>query len=97
MKKSFLSRTTRPTSAKYYLNYAGSPRLSLQKIGSTDANILHLGSQETSNKRDIKQLLINTVVDTCQLQMGLTRLHTGSVWNTMPAHQHDRHVSVLLL
>ncbi|MEC7470510.1 MAG: 5-deoxy-glucuronate isomerase, partial [Pseudomonadota bacterium] len=51
---------------------------------------LHLGSQETSNERDINQLMINTVVETCQLQMGLTRLNPGSVWNTMPAHQHDR-------
>ena len=77
--------------AKYYLNSAPAHHAyPCKKIGSTDANILHLGSQETSNKRDIKQLLINTVVDTCQLQMGLTRLHKGSVWNTMPAHQHDR-------
>ena len=45
---------------------------------------------KTNNFVDINQLLINTVVDTCQLQMGLTRLAPGSVWNTMPAHQHDR-------
>ena len=52
--------------------------------------MLELGSPETCNERKINQLLINTVVDTCQLQMGLTRLAPGSVWNTMPAHQHDR-------
>lgn len=77
--------------AKFYLNSAPAHHAyPCKKIGSSDANVLHLGSLETSNKRDIKQLLINSVVDTCQLQMGLTRLHTGSVWNTMPAHQHDR-------
>ncbi len=77
--------------AKFYLNSAPAHHVyPCKKVGKGDANVLHLGSQETSNERDINQLLINTVVDTCQLQMGLTRLAPGSVWNTMPAHQHDR-------
>ena len=55
-----------------------------------DANVLHMGSVESSNERNINQLMINTVVETCQLQMGMTELKTGSVWNTMPAHIHSR-------
>lgn len=51
---------------------------------------LHLGAKETSNERDINQMMINTVVDTCQLQMGMTELNDGCVWNTMPAHTHSR-------
>ena len=77
--------------AKYYLNSAPAHHsYPCKKIGELEANVLNLGSQSTSNERDIKQLIINSVVDTCQLQMGLTRLKNGSVWNTMPAHQHDR-------
>ena len=77
--------------AKFYLNSAPAHHaFPCKKVGQQDANVLKLGSQETSNEREIAQLLINTVVDTCQLQMGLTRLKPGSVWNTMPAHQHDR-------
>ena len=77
--------------AKFYLNSAPAHHaFTNKKIGREDAKVLHLGSQETSNERDINQLMINTVVETCQLQMGLTRLNPGSVWNTMPAHQHDR-------
>jgi len=55
-----------------------------------DANVLHMGALESSNERDINQLMINTVVETCQLQMGMTELKPGSVWNTMPAHTHSR-------
>ncbi len=77
--------------AKFYLNSAPAHHaFTNKKIGREDAKVLHLGSQATSNERDINQLMINTVVETCQLQMGLTRLNPGSVWNTMPAHQHDR-------
>lgn len=77
--------------ARFYLNSAPAHHAyPCKKVGKGDANVLHLGAQETSNERDINQLLINSVVDTCQLQMGLTRLAPGSVWNTMPAHQHDR-------
>lgn len=77
--------------AKFYLNSAPAHKAyANKKVGGDDAKVLHLGSQATSNERNINQLMINSVVETCQLQMGLTRLHQGSVWNTMPAHQHDR-------
>ncbi|MBV1908052.1 MAG: 5-dehydro-4-deoxy-D-glucuronate isomerase [Kangiellaceae bacterium] len=77
--------------ARFYLNSAPAHKKHPnQLVTAADANVLKMGSLETSNERDINQMLINTVVKTCQLQMGLTSLKPGSVWNTMPAHQHDR-------
>jgi 4-deoxy-L-threo-5-hexosulose-uronate ketol-isomerase len=61
-----------------------------KKISNEEAETVELGSIQTSNHRVIRKLIVNTVVDTCQLQMGLTELKTGSVWNTMPPHIHDR-------
>lgn len=62
--------------------------------GTIPANRLHLGKLEESNDRIINQLITNNVLQEgpCQLQMGLTELMPGSVWNTMPAHTHDRRV-----
>ena len=48
------------------------------------------GSLEGSNHRNINKMLVNQVLPTCQLQMGMTELAPGSVWNTMPAHVHSR-------
>jgi 4-deoxy-L-threo-5-hexosulose-uronate ketol-isomerase len=77
--------------AKFYLNSAPAHKHYPSKlIPLKDAKVLHLGSLETSNERDINQTMINSVVETCQLQMGITCLNSGSVWNTMPAHQHSR-------
>lgn len=77
--------------AYFYLNSAPAHHAyPNKKIPVAQANVLHLGSLETSNERDINQTMINSVVQTCQLQMGITCLNNGSVWNTMPAHQHDR-------
>lgn len=77
--------------ARFYFNSAPAHKeFPVKHVTLKDANILHLGSLETSNERNINQLLINTVVDTCQLQMGMTELKPGSVWNTMPAHTHAR-------
>ena len=77
--------------AKYYLNSAPAHHCyPSKKIGKSEAKVLHLGSAQTSNERSIYQLIINGVVDTCQLQMGMTELKSGSVWNTMPVHTHSR-------
>jgi 4-deoxy-L-threo-5-hexosulose-uronate ketol-isomerase len=77
--------------ARFYLNSAPAHQSYPNKlVPVTEANVLALGSLETSNERNINQTLINTVVQTCQLQMGITCLKPGSVWNTMPAHQHSR-------
>lgn len=77
--------------ARFYINSAPAHKeYPVKHVTLADANVLHLGSLETSNERKINQLLINTVVETCQLQMGMTELMPGSVWNTMPPHQHNR-------
>lgn len=77
--------------AHYYINSAPAHKeYPVKHVTMGDANVIHLGSLETSNERDINQLLINGVVETCQLQMGMTELKTGSVWNTMPPHLHSR-------
>ncbi len=77
--------------AKYYINSAPAHKeYPVKHITLADANVLHKGSLETSNERTINQLIINKVVDTCQLQMGMTELKPGSIWNTMPPHRHSR-------
>ena len=79
------------TPAKFYLNSAPAHHAYPTKHLTMDnCTVLQMGALETSNERAIHQLMINDVVETCQLQMGLTVLKPGSVWNTMPAHQHDR-------
>ena len=54
------------------------------------ANKVHLGADETSNKRTINQYIHPDVCKSCQLVMGMTILAQGSMWNTMPAHTHER-------
>jgi 4-deoxy-L-threo-5-hexosulose-uronate ketol-isomerase len=77
--------------AHLYFNSAPAHRaFPCKRVTLADAEIVELGSLEQSNARKINKLLVNPVVETCQLQMGMTELQTGSVWNTMPPHLHDR-------
>ncbi|WP_034042967.1 5-dehydro-4-deoxy-D-glucuronate isomerase [Wocania ichthyoenteri] len=81
--------------AKYYLNSAPAHlAYPTKKVSKAEANKLELGSLKTSNHRTVNQMIIGGIVTTCQLQMGMTELKTGSVWNTMPAHIHDRRMEV---
>ncbi len=81
--------------AMFYLNSAPAhTSYPTKKVSLEEANKLELGSRETANHRTVNQLIIGGMVTTCQLQMGMTELRTGSVWNTMPAHVHDRRMEV---
>ena len=63
-------------------------------IRIADAAKKPCGAAETSNKRVINQFIHPAVLKTCQLSMGMTVLEPGSVWNTMPAHTHERRMEV---
>ena len=77
--------------AKFYFNSATAHcAYPCKKVTKKDAVVAHMGSLDMSNERDINKMLVNQVLPTCQLQMGMTELATGSVWNTMPAHVHSR-------
>lgn len=77
--------------ALFYFNSACAHRnYPDKKITKADAEVMELGSLETSNHRKINKMIVNQVLPTCQLQMGMTELAPGSVWNTMPAHIHSR-------
>ena len=87
--------------AKFYLNSATAHHhyktqwITLDgRKGSLKATVVALGTMEESNKRTIYQLIVNTALEEgpCQLQMGLTQLEPGSVWNTMPPHTHGRRI-----
>ncbi|WP_028032466.1 5-dehydro-4-deoxy-D-glucuronate isomerase [Chelativorans sp. J32] len=83
--------------AKFYLLSAPAHMkhpTKLIRIG--DAKRLDLGSQGTSNERSIFQFIHPDGARTCQLVVGMTTLATGSVWNTMPAHVHDRRMEAYL-
>jgi 4-deoxy-L-threo-5-hexosulose-uronate ketol-isomerase len=81
--------------AKFYLNSAPAHCVyPTKKISRNEAEIVELGAMETANHRIIRKLIVNSIVETCQLQMGMTELKPGSVWNTMPAHVHDRRMEV---
>lgn len=77
--------------ARFYLmSLPAHHRHDLKKITAEEANRLDLGSDEEANKRVLRQYIHPDICQSCQLVMGMTRIETGSVWNTMPCHTHDR-------
>jgi 4-deoxy-L-threo-5-hexosulose-uronate ketol-isomerase len=66
----------------------------LIRIGN--ARQVEMGSAETANARTICQFVHPDVMESCQLVLGYTRFQPGSVWNTMPAHLHDRRMEAYL-
>ncbi|MBR4831666.1 MAG: 5-dehydro-4-deoxy-D-glucuronate isomerase [Butyrivibrio sp.] len=96
------------TPAKFYINSAPAhktyPTVLIKREGTPsedvviikDENKKELGSSVESNHRVINKYILPGQVETCQLEMGMTELKPGSVWNTMPCHTHDRRMEVYL-
>ncbi|MDR3142359.1 MAG: 5-dehydro-4-deoxy-D-glucuronate isomerase [Tannerellaceae bacterium] len=77
--------------ALFYFNSATAHRnYPDRKITKAEAVIAEMGSMEGANHRTVNKMLVSQVLPTCQLQMGMTELKPGSIWNTMPAHTHTR-------
>jgi 4-deoxy-L-threo-5-hexosulose-uronate ketol-isomerase len=81
--------------ARFYFNsapaHATYPTLKLLK---KDVQKVNLGTPDKLNVRTINQFIHPSVMKSCQLVMGMTELASGSVWNTMPTHTHDRRMEV---
>ena len=83
--------------AKFYMVSAPAHRsYETRLLKLADANKKPCGDAATSNKRVINQFIHPAVLKTCQLAMGMTVLESGSVWNTMPAHTHERRMEVYM-
>lgn len=94
-KKVVFSSESSKAPAKFYLNSTPAHKAyPIKKIGTSDVEVIELGSAETANARILRKYIVNSVVDVCQLQMGMTTIKPGSSWNTMPAHVHDRRMEV---
>ncbi|MDR2475455.1 MAG: 5-dehydro-4-deoxy-D-glucuronate isomerase [Bacteroidales bacterium] len=90
--KNILFKSKNPAKpAKFY--FASSPAHTAYPtapITSTMRRTRELGAKTTANERTLNQLILNEITPCCQLQMGLTELKDGNVWNTMPPHTHSR-------
>ncbi len=104
---SFASKDSK-NPAKFYLNstpaHCTYPTVLIKQEGEAkedvviikEENKVCLGSLEESNHRTICKYILPGQVESCQLEMGMTHLEPGSVWNTMPCHTHDRRMEVYL-
>ncbi len=87
--------------AKFYFNSAPAHKTYPTVFINPEKDILpenkkELGCLENANHRTIRKYILPGQVESRQLEMGMTALEPGSVWNTMPCHTHDRRMEVYL-
>lgn len=93
---SFESETDSEPANFYFVSYPAHTSYPNKHIKFSESTPTKLGSLEQSNSRTIYKYIHPGVLPTCQLVMGLTELEPGSVWNTMPAHTHQRRSEVYM-
>ena len=92
----FSSENVKEPAAFYLLSFPAHQSYPTKQAKLADAEAVQLGSAEASNKRTIYKYIHPRGIQSCQVVMGFTVLETGSVWNTMPPHTHERRMEVYL-
>lgn len=93
---SFKSTSSKKPAMFYFVSYPAHTEYPTQHIAFANSTPVKLGSLQQSNERTIYKYIHPGTMPTCQLVMGLTELEEGSVWNTMPAHTHQRRSEVYM-
>jgi 4-deoxy-L-threo-5-hexosulose-uronate ketol-isomerase len=93
---SFESKDKANPAVFYLLSYPAHADYPTALVRKEDANPTEMGSAETCNHRTICKYIHLEGARSCQLVMGVTHLHPGSSWNTLPAHTHDRRTEVYM-
>jgi len=91
---SFESADEKKPAKFYFLSCPAHAAHPARRMTSAEASPVHLGSQETSNKRTIYKFIHQGGIKSCQLVMGLTALEPGNVWNSFPSHTHWRRTEI---
>lgn len=92
----FTSKNGKAPAEYYFVSYPAHKEYPTEHISFEKSTPVKLGSVKESNARTIYKYIHPGTVPTCQLVMGLTELEEGSVWNTMPAHNHQRRSEVYM-
>lgn len=92
----FKSNNSKTPAMFYYVSYPAHAEYPTKQIKFAKSTPVKLGSDKECNKRTIYKYIHPGTMPTCQLVMGLTELEEGSVWNTMPAHTHQRRSEVYM-
>jgi 4-deoxy-L-threo-5-hexosulose-uronate ketol-isomerase len=92
----FESSDTAKPARFYIVSYPAHAAHPTRRISTADANPTVLGAQPTANERTLSKYFHPDAIPTAQLVLGVTQLHDGNVWNTMPPHTHQRRTEVYL-
>ncbi len=92
----FQSTDTKTPAIFYLLSYPAHATYPTTLIRKEEADPVELGSVETCNRRTVCKYIYLDGAKSCQLVMGVTHLHPGSAWNTMPAHTHMRRSEIYM-
>ncbi|HJV46641.1 MAG TPA: 5-dehydro-4-deoxy-D-glucuronate isomerase [Bacillota bacterium] len=93
---SFQSMDPEKPARFYFVSSLAHKEYPIQKLGIEQAQPQHLGSDNESNKRTIYRYIHEDGIKSCQLMLGMTVLAPNNMWNTMPAHIHDRRMEAYL-
>ena len=93
---SFESKDKAAPAVFYLLSYPAHTSYPVALVRKEDANPTTIGTPETINHRTICKYIHLQGAKSCQLVMGVTHLHSGSAWNTMPPHTHMRRSEIYM-